>query len=87
MDEKNWNSVKDGLPKKDGEYLCTVNCFGVYNLVKTVSFANNLNKADINFFGNDYNRAGWYDIDSEVGCYEESDVVAWMELPKPYVEK
>lgn len=87
MDEKNWNSVKDGLPKKDGKYLCTVNCFGVYNVVETVSFANNLSKAhEFDFYG--CNRAGWYNYDSEYGQnYEETNVLAWMELPKPYVEK
>lgn len=82
LNEKDWIPIKDGLPEKNGAYLCTVNCLGK-NLVQTVNFANNLNKIDpFNFF--EYNRAGWYDHDSEYGDYEVEDVVAWMELPKPY---
>lgn len=86
LNEKDWISVaKNGLPKKNGRYLCTVNNIG-FDFVEVVSFANNLSKVDeFDFFG--YNRAGWYDYDSEVGHYEVTDVVAYMELPKPYKEK
>lgn len=86
MDEKNWISVKDGLPKKDGDYLCTVKGLYGYSSIQILSFANKLSKADeFEFFG--INRAGWYDYDSEAGNYEVGTVVAWMELPKPYKEE
>lgn len=85
MDEKNWISIKDGLPKKDGEYLCTVVKVYDCTTVQIVIFANNLSEAnEFEFLGCNY--AGWYDIDSD-GYYEVSDVVAWMELPKAYEEK
>lgn len=56
------------------------------NVVEKVSFANNLSKVDeFEFAG--CNHAGLYSYDSEAGNYEVADIVAWMELPKPYEEK
>lgn len=82
LNEKDWIPVKNGLPEKNGTYLCTENSIG-FDFVEVLSFANNLsNVDDFDFFG--FNHAGWYDCDSEVGHYEVKNVVAWMELPKPY---
>lgn len=78
---KSWNPVSEKLPKKDGEYLCTRHCCD-HDFIETICFANNLHKADdYHFLGS--KRPGWYNIDSE-GPYEVVNVVAWMELPKPY---
>lgn len=53
---------------------------------KKTIYQNNLSKVDpFDFF--ECNRAGWYDYNSEYGNCEVKSVVAWMELPKPYVEK
>lgn len=82
-----WISVKDRLPNKDGRYLVT---YGYivdlnYRYIKTVEFAENLTKLDnYDFPKNEYNRAGFYDYDSEYGYCEETNVLAWMELPPVY---
>lgn len=81
-----WISVKDGLPKKDGRYLCTIyHKYSNLSFINVVNFANNLRDVDeFEFYNYTYNRSGWYDYDSEYGNYEVEDVVAWMELPKAY---
>lgn len=84
--KEKWTSVKDGLPKKDGRYLCTIyNKYSNLSFINVVNFANNLRDVDeFEFYNYTYNRSGWYDYDSEAGNYEVKDIVAWMELPELY---
>lgn len=82
-----WISVKDRLPSKNGRYLVTYGYIADLNgrYIKTVEFAENLTKLDnYDFPKKEYNRAGFYDYDSDFGYYEETKVLAWMELPPVY---
>lgn len=82
-----WISVKDRLPSKNGRYLVTYGYIvdSNYRYIKTVEFAENLTKLDnYDFPKNEYNRAGFYDYDSDFGYYEVTKVLAWMELPEVY---
>lgn len=80
-----WISVKDRLPDKDGDYLVTRKVFNK-PIVGKSSFAKNLYTVDQFDFHNK-RRAGWYYYDSEYGFGEETDVIAWQELPEPYKEE
>lgn len=72
-----WTSVKDKLPKENGDYLCC--CEDKYICI--YSFAKNLSKIDkYDFHGK--RKSGWYDYDSDWGYYEISSVTHWMPLPE-----
>lgn len=72
-----FNNYRDIKPQKDGNYLCVLK--GRY--YKLLSWANNLYVVDDWNFENCKNKSGWYDYDSEIGCYECKNVLAWMPLP------
>ena len=70
-------------PKKEGEYLVTLR-YLTHNGVNTACYSKNLFKVnEYDFYGKRH-KAGWYNYDSEYGYYEETNVVAWQALPKPY---
>lgn len=77
-----WIPVSERLPEVNGSYLTTIKGIGYYNRIR--SFANSLHKIDKYDFSS--KKAGWYFYDSECGYIEETDVIAWMPLPKPYTE-
>lgn len=74
-----WISVKERLPKKNGEYLCYRDRY-YGNPIEICSFATNLYEVDEYDF-EDEKRAGWYYYDSEYGYCETSSVTHWMPLP------
>lgn len=81
-----WISVNDRLPEKDQRVLV------VYMLQTRPNptpwygicwFTKNLNKIDdYNFYGKKYKRSGFYNNDSDYGCYEVSGITHWMPLPE-----
>lgn len=72
-----WISVKDRLPKKNGDYLCYDG-----NYIRLLSFAKSLYSVDKYTFTNEH-RSGFYDYDIEWGYCEWDEVTHWMPLPKP----
>lgn len=78
-----WIPVSERLPKEDGKYLTTVKGIGsYYNEIR--SFAISLYKIDKYDFS-DKKGSGWYFYHYEYGYIEETNVIAWMPLPEPYV--
>lgn len=76
-----WISCTERLPDTEGRYLCTQLLSGdPYIMVYSFS----LDLYDIDEYDFPNHGAGWYDLDSEYGYCEESNVVAWMPLPEPY---
>lgn len=84
--ERQWTPVERELPKaKDGEYLVTRrDAIGRPTIVTKRSYAKNLYRVDEFDFHDKKGASGWYDYDSEYGYYIDTNVVAWMPLPKPY---
>ena len=84
-----WISIKDRLPDKDGIYLVTYrSVIADIRFIRIYCYSNNLSKVDkYDFPRSKYNRAGWYDYDSEYGHWEVTNVIAWMELPEEYKYK
>ena len=79
-----WIPVTERLPE-DGTYLVTLEGFcGGEPRTNIRSFAKDLNK--VNEFDFPEQKCGWYDYDSEYGYWEDTSVIAWMPLPKPYKE-
>ncbi len=76
-----WIPVSERLPE-DGIYLVTVERIAGKPRIETKSFAKDLHKVD-NFSFRKH-KCGWYDYDSEYGCWEDVSVIAWMPLPQPY---
>lgn len=74
-----WISVKERLPKKNGQYLCYFDATR-YAYVSVCSFAKNLYKVDKYDFAGE-KRAGFYSYDSEWGFNERLGVTHWMPLP------
>ena len=76
---REWISVMDRLPEKDGAYLTVINCFGRHSTIDVHSFAKDGEAVD------EYNLAGekdvWYFYDSEYGFVPSDSVTHWMELP------
>lgn len=85
IENPKWIPVTERLPE-DGTYLVTIErIVGTStSSVDMKSFAKDLNK--VNKF-NFPKKCGWYDYDSEYGYWEETRVIAWMPLPKPYKAK
>lgn len=77
-----WTSVKDRLPKKNGNYLVISNS-PICQRILIASFAKNLEKADACAFPfRGKKRPGWYDYDSDWGYFEYDNVTHWMPLPE-----
>ncbi|MBO7731283.1 MAG: DUF551 domain-containing protein [Methanobrevibacter sp.] len=76
-----WIPVSERLPK-DGTYLVTVERIDGAPRIDMKSFAEDLNKVDE--FDFPKHKCGWYDYDSEYGYWEDTKVIAWIALPKPY---
>lgn len=82
-----WISVKDKLPDKSGKYLVTYgsNLNKDERLIEIAGFSKNLTSLDkYDFPKREFNRPGFYGYDSEYGYYEQTKVIAWMELPEVY---
>lgn len=78
-----WIPCSERLPKEDGEYLITLRWGDYPNSVETLLFTNDLSSVDrVGYAGE--KRPGWYEYDSDYGCYEIDNVIAWMPRPKPY---
>lgn len=85
LNKYNWISVKDKLPNRDGKYLVTYRSDIDNRFIRIYGYSNNLSKVDnFDFPRSKYNRAGWYDYDSDFGYYEVTNVIAWIELPEEY---
>lgn len=86
--DNNWISIKEhGYPKKDGEYLVTVEYKFNNNSrhIKESSFATDLFKVDeYDFAIENKGKCGFYDYDSEYGFFINDNIIAWCELPKVY---
>jgi hypothetical protein len=83
--ECKWIPCNERQPEEDGEYLVTL-CWSNYpNSVETLHFTNDLSSVDrVGYAGE--KRPGWYEYDSDYGCYEIDNVIAWMPHPEPYEE-
>ena len=76
-----WIHVSERLPE-NGTYLVTKRI--IEPTVQIKSFAEDLYKVDEFDFHDKKGQCGWYDYDSEAGYWEDTKVIAWMPLPKPY---
>ena len=79
--EPDWIPVSERLPE-DGSYLAAVKSIVGEPRISIRSFAKDLNKVDK--FDFPKHKCGWYSYDSEYGFWEDTDVIAWCELPEPY---
>ena len=77
--ENQWTPIKEGLPKKDGQYLVSIGLPEHRSVVSTLMFYNNPSKA----IGFNRQTPCFIDLD-DFGYYEVSNVIAWMNRPKPY---
>lgn len=75
-----WISVKDRLPKKNGEYLCYSSDS---KTMLTLRFARCLHCCVDKFDFADKHRSGFYEYDGEWGYFEYSGITHWMPLPEP----
>ena len=71
---------RTGKPRKRGKYLVTRMLFGKTTIVDIVWYGK---MDDLE----ETKKVCWHNYDSEYGDYEVSDVIAWMELPKPFENK
>ena len=76
-----WILCSERLPE-DGTYLVTVERIVGKPRTDIKSFAKDLNKVDE--FDFPKHKCGWYNYDSEYGYWEDTKVIAWQPLPKPY---
>lgn len=75
--------IKDRNPDKDGDYLCIIGIEGIMYFRQILHFASDLYKIDqyaFETYKNKKDRSGWYNYDSEWGCYNIKKVFAWSEL-------
>ena len=81
-----WISVGERLPE-DGQ-VCLVTTKGMLGdtYCEIETFANNFYNVDEFDFYDKKNVSGFYIYNSEIGYYEDADVIAWMPLPKAYTE-
>ena len=80
-----WIPCSERQPDKDGDYLVTIK----YHIMdKPIciksSYANDLYEVDDFDFEDKKGKSGWYYYDSEYGYGEETNVIAWTQLPDPY---
>lgn len=81
--EYDWIPCNERQPEEDGEYLVTLRWSNYPNSVETLHFTNDLSSVDkVGYAGE--KRPGWYEYDSDYGCYEIDNVIAWMSRPEPY---
>ena len=76
-----WIPVTERLPKKDGAYLVTTNCFGKYQCIDIRCFAKDGEAVDKYDLGE--KKDVWYSYDSEYGHVSTDSVTHWMPLPTP----
>ena len=84
-----WKLCSEVLPKQDGTYLTTIKCTPYHNILMILQYTHDLygiSKYDFDFLKNKKKRQGWYNYDSEYGCYKVDNVIAWTELPAAYEE-
>ena len=85
LTEPVWIPCNERQPEEDGEYLVTLRWSDYPNSVETLHFTNDLSSVDgVGYAGE--KRPGWYEYDSDYGCYEIDNVIAWMPRPEPYKE-
>lgn len=85
LTEPVWIPCNERQPEEDGEYLVTLRWSDYPNNVDTLHFTNDLSSVDgVGYAGE--KRPGWYEYDSDYGCYEIDNVIAWMPRPEPYKE-
>ena len=85
LTEPVWIPCNERQPEEDGEYLVTLHWGNYPNSVETLHFTNDLSSVDgVGYAGE--KRPGWYEYDSDYGCYEIDNIVAWMPVPEPYKE-
>lgn len=85
LTEPVWIPCNERQPEEDGEYLVTLRWSDYPNSVETLHFTNDLSSVDgVGYAGE--KRPGWYEYDSDYGCYEIDNVIAWMPHPEPYEE-
>lgn len=78
-----WVPCNERPPEEDGKYLVTLHWGNYPNSVETLHFTNDLSSVDrVGYAGE--KRPGWYEYDSDYGCYEIDNVIAWMPRPEPY---
>lgn len=82
--EPHWIPTNERLPE-DGIYLVAVERRTGVPRIDMKPFAKDLNKVDE--FDFPKHKCGWYEYDSEYGYWENTNVIAWMPLPKPYQEE
>ena len=80
-----WTKYKN--PDKDGAYLCISGIGTMVYFRHILHFTHDLYQIDpYTFHKYRYKkkteRSGWYDIDSECGYYEITNICAWCELPE-----
>lgn len=81
-----WIPCSQRPPEEDGEYIVTLRWDNYPNSVETLHFTNDLSSVDrVGYAGE--KRPGWYEYDSDYGCYEIDNVIAWMPRPEPYVSE
>lgn len=83
-----WISVKDRLPE-EGSYLVTRKYIcRDETYIDLLEFSNDLYKLDKYDFQQykGKQKKGFYEFNSEFGFYEIDEVIAWMPLPKPYIQ-
>lgn len=85
LTEPVWIPCNERQPEEGGEYLVTLRWSDYPNSVDTLHFTNDLSSVDeVGYAGE--KRPGWYEYDSDYGCYEIDNVIAWMPHPEPYEE-
>lgn len=78
-----WIPCNERQPEEDGKYLVTIEWRDNHFIVETLYFVNDLSSVDeVGYAGE--KRPGWYEYDSDYGCYEIDNVIAWMPRPEPY---
>ena len=63
-----WVPCSERMPNESGDYLCTIPLDEVDTYVDVLSF----------------HKSRFYEDDAEWGATYHDDVIAWMDLPKPY---
>lgn len=77
-----WIKSSDGLPKKNGRYLCVTKSFNGLRHYEVYGFSKNLYKTSWIDFGDKKGVPGFYGNDGEYGFFVVDCVEAWMPIPK-----